>query len=112
MKVLLTFANLTRQSSSGAIPKVRLPQEEASKCHEDFLKMSSGKCLDGGSAPPPIYAAVPCQSQDGSLAYSWVTVDSRTFPGLAGLVTDSTLFFSYFEERFFKLVISDADTVV
>ena len=29
----------------------------------------------------PIYAAVPCQSQDGSVAYSWVTVDSRTFPG-------------------------------
>ena len=32
---------------------------------------------------PPIYAAVPCQSQDGSVAYSWVTVNSFTQLGSA-----------------------------
>ena len=45
---------------------------------------STGKCLDTA----PIYAAVPCQSQDGSVAYSWVTVDSRTFLGASSAVAE------------------------
>ena len=51
---------------------------------------SGGQIEDASAAAPsiidpvqPIYAAVPFQNQDGSVNYSWVTVDNKRFSQLS-----------------------------
>ena len=55
---------------------------------------SGGKIEDPSAAAPsiidpvqPIYAAVPFQNQDGSVNYSWVTVDNKRFSQLSTTTT-------------------------